>query len=91
MKNLQTRGQKLKFLQDLHTGKVVLRNILMPGYGVLFVRGGKVYAHQDVDGYKALDAEIDAEVYMAQRLGTFSHIVELVDFSKPIENNNKQQ
>jgi hypothetical protein len=83
MQPLNTRQEKINFLQKLHIGKAALRDVLAPIYGVLYIREGKVFARQDSDGYKALDVEIDAEVYTARHAGAYSHMVELVDFAKP--------
>jgi hypothetical protein len=82
MKQLHTRQQKVKFLQDLHTGKARLQDALAPVCGVIFIRSGKVFAREDKSDYKALEAEIDTEAYAAQHSGTYSHVVELVDFSQ---------
>jgi hypothetical protein len=78
MKTLNTREQKVKFLQDLHSSKVALRSVLKPVYGVLFVHEGNVFARQDKGGYKALDVEIEVEEYEARHAGTFSHIVDTI-------------
>ncbi len=78
MKHLQTRQQKVKFLQDLQQGKTSLQEIVKPITGVIYIHNGKVFAHQTTDGYKQIEPEIELCDYKQQH----THQVIFEDFSK---------
>jgi hypothetical protein len=78
-----SRKRKIELLQGIARRRTTLEDVLAPVYGVIFIRDGKcVYARQDACGYTALEAEMDVETYLALHAGTYSQVVELVDFSQ---------
>ena len=79
MKQLQTRQQKVKFLQDLQHGKTSLQHIVRPITSIIYIDNGKVFARRTADGY----GEIKPEIELCDYKEHYTHQVIFEDFSKP--------
>jgi hypothetical protein len=77
MKQLQTRQQKVKFLQDLQHGRITVQAILKPVAGVIYVREGNVFAHETEASYSPIEPAIPLCDYSLP----YTHQVEIINFS----------
>lgn len=83
--NLNTRQQKLTFLQQLEKGKASINTFLQPITALQFVDGGKVWMEVTKDGAKY--TEEDVEGFRRKYPKACTHTIIFEDYS--IENNNK--